>query len=235
MYSITQPYLTLCDSIDCSPLGSSVHEFPKQSYWNGLPFPSPENLPNPGIKLVSLVPPASSVLAGGFFTTMPSGKPLYLIPFIKIVLNELKTFFKEKSKTFKNLGGTFRWVWRFVFNTRKATGEITKGKSMQIYASPSVVMGLPRWLRGKESTCHAEGAGDKGLITGWGRSPGEGQYSCLENPRDRGAWWATVHGVVKNWTRLKQLNTHTRANGVVMNQIQNQGITWEYIGHKYYN
>ena len=45
-------------------------------------------------------------------------------------------------------------------------------------------------------------AGDTGLISGLGRSPGEGngnplQYSCLENPTDRGAWWATVHGVVK--------------------------------------
>ena len=43
-------------------------------------------------------------------------------------------------------------------------------------------------------------AGDLGLISGLGRSPAEGngnplQYSCLENPRDRGAWWATVHGV----------------------------------------
>ena len=40
-----------------------------------------------------------------------------------------------------------------------------------------------------------------------GRSPGEGngnplQYSCLENPKDRGAWWATVHGVAKSQTRL---------------------------------
>ena len=45
-------------------------------------------------------------------------------------------------------------------------------------------------------------AGDMGLIPGLGRSPGEGngnpfQYSCLENPMDRGAWWATVHGVAK--------------------------------------
>ena len=45
-------------------------------------------------------------------------------------------------------------------------------------------------------------AGDMGLIPGSGRSPGEGngnplQYSCLENPMDRGAWWATVHGVTK--------------------------------------
>ena len=42
---------------------------------------------------------------------------------------------------------------------------------------------------------------------GWEDPPGEGngyplQYSCLENPLDRGAWWATVHGVAKSWTRL---------------------------------
>ena len=48
---------------------------------------------------------------------------------------------------------------------------------------------------------------DMGSIPGSGRSPGEGhgnplQYSCLENPMDRGAWWATVHGVTKSWTRL---------------------------------
>ena len=53
---------------------------------------------------------------------------------------------------------------------------------------------------GKESACNV---GDLGLIPGWGRSPEEGngyplQYSCLENPMDRGAWWATVHGVTKS-------------------------------------
>ena len=54
---------------------------------------------------------------------------------------------------------------------------------------------------------------DVGLIPGLGRSPGEGhgnplQYSCLENPMDRGAWWATVHRVAKSWTWLKRLNMH---------------------------
>ena len=54
---------------------------------------------------------------------------------------------------------------------------------------------------------------DEASIPGWGRSPGEGngnpfQYSCLENPMDRGAWWATVHRVTKSWTRLKQLGIH---------------------------
>ena len=48
-------------------------------------------------------------------------------------------------------------------------------------------------------------AGDEGSIPGSGRSPGGGngnplQYSCLENPMDRGAWWATVHGVAKSRT-----------------------------------
>ena len=49
-------------------------------------------------------------------------------------------------------------------------------------------------------------------IPGSGRSPGEGhgdplQNSCLENPMDRGAWWATVHRVTKSWIRLKRLST----------------------------
>ena len=56
-------------------------------------------------------------------------------------------------------------------------------------------------------------AGDMGSIPGLGRSPGEGnghplQYSCLENPMDRGAWQARVHRVVKSRTRLKQLRTN---------------------------
>ena len=57
-------------------------------------------------------------------------------------------------------------------------------------------MGFPG---GSVSACNA---GDEGFIPGLGRSPGEGngnplQYSCLESPMDRGAWWATVHGVAE--------------------------------------
>ena len=54
---------------------------------------------------------------------------------------------------------------------------------------------------------------DAGSIPGSGRSPGRGnplQYSCLENPMDRGAWRAMVHGVTESQTRLKQLSTHRR-------------------------
>ena len=58
---------------------------------------------------------------------------------------------------------------------------------------------FPHHSVGKESVCSA---GDPGSISGSGRSPGEGnsnplQYSCLENPMDRGAWQATVHGVTR--------------------------------------
>ena len=57
---------------------------------------------------------------------------------------------------------------------------------------------------------------DMSLLPEWGRSPGglHGnplQYSCLENPMDRGAWWATVHGVTESRTRLKGLNMHMQA------------------------
>ena len=58
---------------------------------------------------------------------------------------------------------------------------------------------LPRWLSGKESPCNA---GETDLIPGLGRSPGERkgnplQYSCLENPMDRGAWWPILQGVTE--------------------------------------
>ena len=49
---------TLCDSLDCNPPGSSVHGFFRQEYWSGLPFPSPGDLPNPGIEPASPVSPA---------------------------------------------------------------------------------------------------------------------------------------------------------------------------------
>ena len=63
---LPQSCLTLCDAMDCSPPGPSVHGFPRKEYWSGLPFPSPGDLLNPGIKPTSLMSPA---LAGGFFTT----------------------------------------------------------------------------------------------------------------------------------------------------------------------
>ena len=66
----------------------------------------------------------------------------------------------------------------------------------------------------RNSPAMQEPAGDAGLIPGSGRSPGGGhgnplQHSCLENPTDRGAWRATVHGVRKSQTQLKWLSMHS--------------------------
>ena len=60
--------------------------------------------------------------------------------------------------------------------------------------------------------------GDVAVILGPGRPPGGGhgnplQHSCLENPIDRGAWWAPVHGVTKRQTRLKQAQKRTQDLG----------------------
>ena len=65
MYSsvLAQLCLTLCNPMDCSPPGTSVHGFPRQEYWSGLSFPPLGDLPDPRIKL------ASPALAGGLFTT----------------------------------------------------------------------------------------------------------------------------------------------------------------------
>jgi len=62
----------------------------------------------------------------------------------------------------------------------------------------------------KNLPANARDIRDTGSIPGLGRSPGEGngyllQYSCLENPMDRGAWWAMVHRVAKSWTWLSDL------------------------------
>ena len=66
---------------------------------------------------------------------------------------------------------------------------------------------------GSEVKESARSVGDPGLIPGSGRFPGKGngnplRYSCLENPKGRGAWRATVHGVSKSWTRLSDLHFH---------------------------
>ena len=86
----------------------------------------------------------------------------------------------------------------------KITNQYVSKVSQKNKGILSNYQGLPGGSKVKASACNA---GDLGLISGSGRSPGEGngnplQYSCLENPMDRGAWWATVHGVAKSQTQL---------------------------------
>ena len=68
-YLIPKSCLTLCDPMDYSLPGSSVHGISQQEYWRGLPFPSPGDLPDRGVE------PAFPALTGWFFTAAPPGKP----------------------------------------------------------------------------------------------------------------------------------------------------------------
>ena len=94
-----------------------------------------------------------------------------------------------------------------------------QGEKIQVYRSRllfvdiSTFSGLPRWLNSKEFTYQAGDTGNKGSIPGLGRSPAERngnplQYSCLENPMDRGAWWATVHGAARESNTTWQQNNN---------------------------
>ena len=71
MFMHVQSYPTLGDPVDFSWQAPLSMEFSRQEHWSRLPFPTPGDLPDPGIKPASLVRPA---LAGGFFTTEPPGK-----------------------------------------------------------------------------------------------------------------------------------------------------------------
>ena len=115
-------------------------------------------------------------------------------------------------------------LWRTAFlMVQLSHPYVTTGKTMAltIWTLVGTVMslifnmlhrfiGFPGGSDGEESTCSA---GDLGSIPGLGRSPGGGhgnplQQSCLENPKDRGAWWATVHGIAKSQTRLSNEAQH---------------------------
>ena len=72
---VTQSCLTLYNPMDCRLPGSSVHGFPRQEYWSGLPFPSPSDLSDPGIAIASPAWQADSVI------TESPGKPQVELPY----------------------------------------------------------------------------------------------------------------------------------------------------------
>ena len=122
---------------------------------------------------------------------------------------------KDNFKVFGVSNWTMEWIFFFFFfgeglNCRKKWLRGGKCSVTPVYVKFEMPVSylLPRWLSGKEPACNAGASGAASSIPGSGRSPGEGhdnplQYSCLENPMDRGAWWGTVLRVLKNWTQLK--------------------------------
>ena len=73
VWSLNQLCMSLCDLVTLASQAPLSMEFSRQKYWSGLPFPTPKDLPEPGIEPASFVSPA---LAGRFYSTVPTGKPL---------------------------------------------------------------------------------------------------------------------------------------------------------------
>ena len=116
-----------------------------------------------------------------------------------------------------------------------------EGKKAGVFIHGIHALSFPGGSDSKESACNA---GDPGSIPGSGRSPGEGngdplQYSCLENPMDRGAWQATVHGIARvGWLRVGWLSHWAAAttpfNKVICkdsicNKVSLWGSIWSWI------
>ena len=115
--------------------------FPRQEYWSGLPFPSPGNLPNPGIEPMS---PASPAFTGRFFTTRATWEvpslPVYLVYFSSMLCHE-----------------SYTPLWKTTHQPQVLGKKVVEGSSSGLKL-PDLCLGfitywLPRWHNGKESVC----------------------------------------------------------------------------------
>ena len=134
--------------------------FSRQEHWSGLPCPSPEDLPGPGID------PTSSASAGSFFTTEPPGKPYAEVPFHQIPQTQ------HRQQQLKSIEFKCQLLIKSIF------------------------------CRHSEDVNGSSGQGNGNPL----------QCSCLENPRDGGAWWAAVYGASQSRTRLKRLSSSSSSS-----------------------
>ena len=131
-------------------------------------------------------------------------------------------FIDPKSKLLQKIKGTFTENRKLLFLyftfsvlTRKITATFKVNSLKTLIQKRCCLTASQVAAVVKNPPANAGNRRNVGLIPGSGTSPGGGhgnplQYSCLENPMDRGAWGATVHGVTKNWTQRKQLSiAHT--------------------------
>ena len=149
---VAQSCPTLCDPMDCSLPGSSVHGIFQAVVleWIAISFSKGSSQPRDRTQV--------SCIVDRHFTVWPTGKSIYFSAKMGIIM---------------------------------------------VPTSATQVV-----LLGKNLPASAGDGRDASLIPGSGRSPGGGHgcplwYSCLENPMDRGAWWATVHRVTKSQAQLK--------------------------------
>ena len=196
---VTQSCLTLCDPMDWSPPGSSVHEIfqARVLEWVAISFSKGSSQPRD-------------------WTQVPCTASRF---FIDLATREAPT--ANNQKLINNIG-QFRHILYVVY--------IVYCVPTVIYRKEDVVKKIIRKIKYIYSTtpsfsgfsggtsqnlpANAGDIRDAGSVPGSGRSPGGGhsnplQYSCLENPMDRGAWRATVHRVAQSQIRLKRLSMHT--------------------------
>ena len=115
--------------------------------------------------------------------------------------------------------------WQSLYEAPSWTGQGSLRNALR-KGSSKAILGFSGGSDGKASLCSA---GDQGSIPGLERSPGEvngspPQYSCLENPMDEEAWCATVHGVAKSGTRLRDFTFHFQGHLETLSIPRNQVI-----------
>ena len=125
---------------------------------------------------------------------------LSFVPFLPV--NSAKSFACGHMASYQQ-----NWDSHRVAQDEAQLNDLPSQSYHKVYLPPRYIRGFPSGSVVKNPFVQAGDTGDKGLIHGLGRSPGEGngnslQCSCLENPKDRGAWQAVVHGVTKSQTRL---------------------------------
>ena len=180
--------------------------FSRQEYWRGLPFPSPGDLPNTGIE------PMSPILAGRFFTTRATWEACY--PFNHLLIWGvlllscgliLVLILRKSHNLFAFLLDTEDIIFVSVTHRRRqwhTTPVLLPGKS---HGQRSLVGCSPWGREESDTTERLHSYFSPSCIGGGNGNPL--QCSCLENPRDGGAWWAAIYGVTQNRTRLKRLSS----------------------------
>ena len=111
-------------------------------------------------------------------------------------------FFSEPPPPAHHASSSCSSLWKHFFFCRSTLPRRFRRKKNLFHFKQDILDGSA----GKESACHTEDIGGTSLVPGSGR-PGKGsgyplQYSCLENPMDRGAWWPTAQSIGKSQTRL---------------------------------
>ena len=146
----------------------------------------------PSERLTSLHHHLSTETSLSNATEKLSSRLSYIFQFLFWLLHNVRKLKKQKRPLLgKTFLGFHDWLW-FSYYSQYYNIQYLQVSVLSLTYSH-------RWLRGKES---AFNTGDVSLIPGLGRSPGAGngnslQYCCLGNPMERGAWWATVHGIAR--------------------------------------